>query len=60
MKRLSLISISILIISLLTPNANATSNDYVVLESIRAINTTVTLEDDLVYELTVSAPSTFL
>jgi len=39
--------------------AKATSNDYVVLESITAVNTTVLLGGNLEYELVVSSPSSF-
>jgi hypothetical protein len=51
--------ISLIALNIFALPAKATSNDYVVLESIRAVNTTITLEDDFVYELTVSTPSTF-
>jgi hypothetical protein len=43
----------------LSTPARATSNDYVVLESITAVNTTVLLGENLEYELVVSSPSSF-
>ena len=52
---LSLILISAFVIS----PAKAASPDYVVLESITAINSTILLGEDLEYELVVSAPKDF-
>ena len=52
---LSIMLISALVIS----PAKATSPDYVVLESITAINSTILLGEDLEYELVVSAPKDF-
>jgi len=60
MKRFATIFSSSALLSLfLSTPLSATSNEYVVLESITAVNSTVTLGDNLEYELVVSSPTTF-
>jgi hypothetical protein len=54
------IFLSLILISALTLTpAQSTSPDYVVLESITAINSTILIGEDVEYELVVSAPKDF-
>ena len=61
MKRLIIPTlISLITINLSTGPANATSNDYVVLESITVVNNEIQIGENLEFELEVSAPKNFL
>ncbi len=52
--------ISLITINLSTAPAHATSNDYVVLESITVVNNEIQIGENLEFELEVSAPKNFL